>query len=44
MDELLKLLRELLEREPTPKGGIANTPAGINFIGRNLRKKKEGQI
>ena len=42
MDELLKLLRELLEREPTPKGGIANTPAGINFIGRKLTKEERG--
>ena len=42
MDELLKLLRELLEREPTPKGGIANTPAGINFIGRKLTKDERG--
>ena len=42
MDELLKLLRELLEREPTPKGGIANTPAGINFIGRKLTKEEKG--
>ena len=42
MDELLKLLKELLEREPTPKGGIANTPAGINFIGRKLTKEERG--
>ena len=39
MDELLKLLKELLERQPTPKGGIANTPAGVEFIGRNLTKQ-----
>ena len=42
MDELLKLLKELLQREPTPKGGIANTPAGINFIGRKLTKEERG--
>lgn len=42
MDELLKLLKQLLEREPTPKGGIANTPAGINFIGRKLTKEERG--
>ena len=42
MDEILKLLRELMEREPTPKGGIANTPAGVEFIGRNLTKKERG--
>ena len=42
MDELLKLLKELLEREPTPKGGIANTPAGIDFIGRTLTKEEKG--
>ena len=42
MDEILKLLRELLEREPTPKGGIANTPAGIDFIGRTLTKEEKG--
>ena len=42
MDELLKLLKELLQREPTPKGGIANTPAGINFIGRTLTKEEKG--
>ena len=42
MDEILKLLRELMEREPTPKGGIANTPAGIDFIGRTLTKEEKG--
>mgnify|MGYP000642564021 CR=1 FL=1 len=42
MDELLKLLKELLERQPTPKGGIANTPAGVEFIGRNLTKQEKG--
>jgi hypothetical protein len=42
MDEILKLLKQLLEREPTPKGGIANTPAGINFIGRKLTKEERG--
>ena len=42
MDELLKLLKELLEREPTPRSGIANTPAGIDFIGRKLTKEEKG--
>ena len=42
MDEILKLLKQLMEREPTPKGGIANTPAGINFIGRKLTKEEKG--
>ena len=42
MDEILKLLKQLMEREPTPKGGIANTPAGINFIGRKLTKEERG--
>jgi len=42
MDEILKLLKELLEREPTPKGGIMDTPTGINFIGRKLTKEEKG--
>ena len=42
MDELLKLLKELLEREPRPKGGIMDTPAGIDFIGRKLTKDERG--
>jgi hypothetical protein len=42
MDELLKLIKELLEREPRPKGGIMDTPAGIDFIGRKLTKEEKG--
>ena len=42
MDELLKLIKELLEREPRPKGGIMDTPAGIDFIGRTLTKEEKG--
>jgi len=42
MDELLKLIKELLEREPRPKGGIMDTPAGVDFIGRTLTKEEKG--
>ena len=42
MDEILKLLKELMEREPRPKGGIMDTPAGIDFIGRKLTKEERG--
>jgi len=42
MDEILKLLKELMEREPRPKGGIMDTPAGIDFIGRKLTKEEKG--
>ena len=43
MDELLKLIKELLAREPKPKGGgIMDTPAGIDFIGRKLTKEERG--
>ena len=42
MDEILKLLKELMEREPRPKGGIMDTPAGIDFIGRKLTREEKG--
>ena len=43
MDELLKLIKELLAREPKPKGGgIMDTPAGIDFIGRKLTREERG--
>ena len=44
MDEIIKLLQELMSKKPTPKGGIADTAAGIDFIGKRLTKKEIGDF
>jgi hypothetical protein len=43
MDDLIKLLAELANRQPKPKGGgIVDTAEGIEFIGRKLTKEEAG--
>ena len=43
MDDLIKLLAELANRQPKPKGGgIVDTAEGIEFIGRKLTKQEAG--
>ena len=42
MDEIIKILQQLLSRKPTPKGGIADSTKGADFIGRRLSKKEIG--
>jgi len=44
MDDLIKLILELTQRRPIPKGGIANTPEAIEFIGRKLSKQQKGDL
>tara|TARA_R110002096_G_scaffold3813_2_gene18496 strand:+ start:126 stop:1841 length:1716 start_codon:yes stop_codon:yes gene_type:complete len=44
MDEIIKLLQQLMARKPSPKGGIADTAAGIDFIGKRLSKKQLGDM
>jgi len=38
MDDIIKLLQELMSKKPTPKSGIADTAAGIDFIGKRFQK------
>ena len=44
MDDLIKILQKLMSESPKPKGGIADTPAGIEFIGRKLTKDEVGDF
>jgi len=44
MDEIIKLLQQLMARKPSPKGGIADTAAGIDFIGKRLSKEQIGDM
>ena len=44
MDEIIKLLQKLMARKPSPKGGIADTAAGIDFIGKKLSKEQLGDM
>jgi len=44
MDEIIKLLQQLMAKKPTPKGGIADTAAGVDFIGKRLSKKQLGDM
>jgi hypothetical protein len=40
MDDLIKLLQNLMANKPRPKGGIADTPQGVEFLGTKLTKKQ----
>ena len=42
MDDLIKILQKLMAESPKPKGGIADTAEGIEFIGRKLTKDEIG--
>ena len=34
MDELIKLLQQLMSQKPRPKGGMADTAEGVENIGK----------
>jgi len=44
MDDIIKLLQELMSKKPAPKGGIADTAAGVEFIGKKLSKEQIGDF
>lgn len=44
MDDLIKVIQELMSKKPTPKGGIADTAAGVEFIGKRLSKEQIGDF
>ena len=44
MDEIIKLLQQLMAKKPSPKGGIADTAAGVDFIGKRLSKEQIGDF
>ena len=44
MDDIIKLLQELMSAKPKPKGGIADTVAGVEFIGKKLSKEQVGDF
>ena len=44
MDDIIKLLQELMTRGPKPKGGIADTAEGVEFLGKQLTKEQRGSL
>ena len=44
MDDIIKLLQELMTRGPKPKGGIADTAEGVEFLGKKLSKEQRGSL
>ena len=44
MDDIIKLLQELMTKRPKPKGGIADTQEGVEFLGKQLTKEERGSL
>ena len=44
MDDIIKLLQELMSQKPRPKGGIADTAEGVEFLGKALSKEERGSL
>ena len=44
MDDIIKLLQQLIESGPRPKGGIASSQEGIEFLGKALTKEQRGSL
>ena len=44
MDDIIKLLQELMTKKPRPKGGIADTAEGVEFLGKTLSKEERGSF
>ena len=44
MDDLIKLLQQLMSQKPRPKGGIADTAEGVEFLGKTLSKEQRGSL
>ena len=44
MDDIIKLLQELMTKGPTPKGGIASSQEGVEFLGKQLTKEQRGSL
>ena len=44
MDDIIKLLQELMSQKPRPKGGIADTAEGVEFLGKALSKEQQGSL
>jgi len=44
MDDIIKLLQQLLAAKPKPKSGIASSQEGIEFLGKVLTKEQRGNL
>ena len=44
MDDIIKLLQQLMSQKPRPKGGIADTAEGVEFLGKTLSKEQQGSL
>jgi len=44
MDDIIKLLQQLIASKPKPKGGIADTAEGVEFLGKSLTKEQRGSL
>ena len=44
MDDIIKLLQQLIESGPKPKSGIASSREGVEFLGKALSKEQQGNL
>ena len=44
MDDIIKLLQQLIDASPRPKGGIASSQEGVEFLGKALSKEQRGNL
>ena len=44
MDDIIKLLQQLIDASPRPKGGIASSQEGVEFLGKALTKEQRGNL
>ena len=44
MDDIIKLLQQLIESGPKPKSGIASSQEGVEFLGKALSKEQQGNL
>ena len=44
MDDLIKVLMELMQKGPRKTGGILDTAEGVEFLGKALTKEQKGDL
>jgi len=44
MDDIIKILMDLMQSKPKPKGGITNSSEAAEFLGKQLSKEQKGDL
>ena len=44
MDDIIKILMDLMQSKPKPKGGITNSSEAAEFLGKQLSKEQKGNL